>query len=79
MLRAGIVVLWVKLPLVMLVSHMLVLVLAALFPIYIPAIVPGKAEEDSSSTWIPSTHVGDQYGVPGSWLWLSSALAVVTT
>lgn len=55
---------------------MLVGVLAALLPMQQPANVPGKVDHDPK-TWAPTTHVGDQDGVLGSWLGPGSALAVV--
>lgn len=30
----------------------------------------------AKSTWVPATHVEDLDGIPASWLWLGSALAV---
>lgn len=48
------------------------LVLAALILTQLPANAPGKAEAGGPSAGIPATHVGDQDGVPYSWLhWLT--------
>lgn len=59
---------WVKLPLVTPASHIRVWVqvLAALFPIQLPAGVPRKALEVGPSAWPSAVHVGGLYEVPGS-------------
>lgn len=53
-------------------------VLAATLPIQLPIYTPGKAVGNGSYTWAPATHVGDPYGVLGSWLQPNPALAVAT-
>lgn len=54
--------LWVKPQLAMLVSHIRVLneVLAVPLPVPLPVNVLEKAADEGSSTWAPSTHLGDQ-------------------
>lgn len=47
-----------------------------MFPIQLPANMPGKAAEDGPSSWTPATHVGDSDGGPGSWLQAGPDLAI---
>lgn len=42
----------------------------------LPANVPGKAENDESSTCVLSIHVKDLEGLLGCWLWLDANLAI---
>lgn len=39
--------------------------------------MPGKADDAGLSAWATDTHMGDQNGVPGSWLQVGLALTVV--
>lgn len=70
---------WIKTLPAMLASpiRVPVCVSAALLLIQIPANDPGKAAEDGPNTQTITTHLGDQNGVPVSWLWPGAALAVV--
>lgn len=43
-------------------------VLVALFSILFSGEVAGKALEDGLGTWPPAAHMGNQNGIPGSWL-----------
>lgn len=65
---AGNVAQWVKLPPVASASHIpypISHIPAVPFPIQLSANMPGKAAEDSPSSWVPVTHVADPE-VPGS-------------
>lgn len=46
-------------------------------PVQLPTNMPGRAVEDSSTTWAPASHRGDTDGVPGSRLKPGTALPVV--
>lgn len=37
-------------------------------PIWLPDDVPERAADGGPGTWVPATHVGDQNGIPDSWL-----------
>lgn len=52
--------------------------LAVLLLTQLPAHVPGKEAEDGASTWAPAPHLGDQEGVPSSWLQPGTKPAVVS-
>lgn len=43
--------------------------LPSLLPTRLPANVPGmETKLDGSSTWVPGAQIGEQDGIPGSWL-----------
>lgn len=64
----------VKLPFAILASQ--IRVLATLPLILLPPNVPGKAAEDGSNTWVPTTWVGDPDEVLGFWFWPSPDLVI---
>lgn len=37
----------------------------------------GKVAEGDPGTWVPVTHTGDAYGIPGSWFWSGPALVIL--
>lgn len=45
-------------------------------PVQLPTNAPRTAVEDGPGAGSPATHVGDQGGVSGSWLWPGSAPAI---